>query len=1221
MTVSDFAEILAKCEGPHLDFKSKMYPFGNEDEQKRKKARASFCKDIISMANTIRDENSYIIFGVKEYTDGRKDLIGLDTHIDDADLQSKLDQWVFPRPQFSYETINHEGKIFGVITIPPYRNAGPFRYMGKDNDTTLLKNRSLYFRRGTQNSEATPEEEKAIYAWFITKAQQTCSLPFSEKPWDDFVAAVDAFDERRTFLLITTQLESCDPNDLDYVGDIDWLFVMDFDYKSSMSGLLHHVEPKLIERRALHIVTKDDEIVSASKGATTWYFTRGIEGRETTLSIDSWLKWKKDYIKDFRDKISSIVKISKPPVTLIVFCYNNDFIQHIKSSIDLIYEEYSGNINIVISSNIDPECENIASLYEAPCYKIPLHQLLHGLHHFASNSSLPHSAELPSSSGAPLTLPPKDFAWIEEDLEIVHMNIGRTPDAGAEFTYDFRKGREVSWYDLALRLDIDRDITSKMSIKIRSSLESRRTERINLHHDPGAGGTTVASRLLWDFRTEFPCVKVKNCSSAQHLVERIAKLFTLTKLSVLAFADGGVVTDHQIDEISKLLTARNVPATFLLTHRSYDPLKTLTKNSFYLPAELSPKEFSAICFELGRDVPHKLNHIQQTAQKARSSEKTLFFMGLMVYESDYISLESYVKRHLSHITLQQKYVIVFLALAHYYGQSHVDAQFFAPYLGLPHNKPVKLENALGHSGLKLIVKEKDERWHPVHYLISGKILETGLASDSNDTRTWKNHLLGVATQFINICSDDHISNYDQAKDLIRQIFIYRNNSDMLGTEQSGNQLFSRIISDIPGDEGKLSVFKLLTERYPNDHHYWAHLGRFYENKMSDHINAIVALDKAISIDNSDPLVHHMKGMAYRRLVYNMINEGENFAGVVEQAKISADCFAESRALSPENDHGYISEIQMNIKILDYCGKCNDNKPVFASANSTDSWVREIQERTENLLLELRSQRQSEKLSHYELRCRADLDALYGDHGFALQTWQNLLDKNQVYAPPVRRQIVWTLLARNRRQWKGLQAKEIERSISLLQDNIQEEPGKSSNMRLWLQAIRASKTPPSIDTIIEKVAYWGVISDDINAHYYLYILYALQAFLGSTVAINRSQEALDKCRQLARFRRDRTKSFEWIGNGNGIKQLIHQSELGEWEAEINFWGSSNKLLKLEGVISQIRGPEGGTIEVKGMKAFFVPGVSGHIQGQAENRRVLFFLGFSYDGLRAWDVEDA
>ena len=43
-------------------------------------------------------------------------------------------------------------------------------------------------------------------------------------------------------------------------------------------------------------------------------------------------------------------------------------------------------------------------------------------------------------------------------------------------------------------------------------------------------------------------------------------------------------------------------------------------------------------------------------------------------------------------------------------------------------------------------------------------------------------------------------------------------------------------------------------------------------------------------------------------------------------------------------------------------------------------------------------------------------------------------------------------------------------------------------------------------------------------------------------------------------------------------------------------------------------------VRSRRAFFVPAKGGYSRGHSENRPVTFYLGFSYDGLRAWAVKD-
>jgi hypothetical protein len=159
----------------------------------------------------------------------------------------------------------------------------------------------------------------------------------------------------------------------------------------------------------------------------------------------------------------------------------------------------------------------------------------------------------------------------------------------------------------------------------------------------------------------------------------------------------------------------------------------------------------------------------------------------------------------------------------------------------------------------------------------------------------------------------------------------------------------------------------------------------------------------------------------------------------------------------------------------------------------------------------------------------------------------------------------------------------------------------------------------LDVAAERVAYWRSNGDSLDAVYYIYVLHSVQAIDGSMLYGGRALQALEECKDRAGFRRDRTRSFEWLGTGQGLQQLVHQDMLGEWDRNKNFWTNTSQLRRLEGVVSNIKGPQAGWIELAGgLKAFFVPGSENLAFGRGENVRVSFFLGFSYEGLRAWSV---
>ena len=195
-------------------------------------------------------------------------------------------------------------------------------------------------------------------------------------------------------------------------------------------------------------------------------------------------------------------------------------------------------------------------------------------------------------------------------------------------------------------------------------------------------------------------------------------------------------------------------------------------------------------------------------------------------------------------------------------------------------------------------------------------------------------------------------------------------------------------------------------------------------------------------------------------------------------------------------------------------------------------------------------------------------------------------------------------------------------MDLLEENLLEKPEDNTSIRLWLRAVRYLDYPPSVEAVIEKVSHWKANAGALDASFYLFVLHTLLALDGSRVAAGDAERALEDCRALSRYRRDRTRSFEWLGKGEGISRLKHQSELGEWEAGAAFYPRVDLLQWMNGVVAEISAPQKGAIEIStGQPVFFVPAVPGLEMARDENIEVSFLLGFSYDGLRAWQVTRA
>lgn len=1233
--LSIFLSLIERQESEILDFKRDAYNLSKEEK------KLELVKDIVCMYNTPREEDAHIVLGVKEHKDRPHELVGIDPntnpqHLDQSDLQGLfLEKFrVEPFPEFRIDILQaYEGKNFGIITIPVKR-VGPCKFIKGDGEK-LKSGSHIYFRRGPSNDiTITPEETYEIMRWFQDGLVQP-TLPLAPPQWDKFLEAASisissGFDLSRKYITIASPLTNENRETLSVLGEIPSSVVLDFDPHSDVNGLLYAVKGKL--NRSLHTLVKRDRPTINPEGTTYWFFARGLEGREGTIEIGDHKTWRKSYVSELSEQLRNFARAMNPtPVTCITFWYQDThLIRHLSSTLESIEQAFENAVNFVIVTTYPGELHELADDFDAELIEVHLHQLCSGLEFLISSGVRGETDEclLPSSSNAPIPLNSDDRKWLEEELEIVHLNIGAiAPDLNEPVGRRFLCGAEITWHELSLHSDVDREKAGKVKRQVETELLRRHARTVTLYHEAGAGGTTVARRILWELHSKYPCA-ILNRSKPFETSERLFRLASLTGQPILLLIDSAQVPERQVEELYNYVRSKLLPVVLLHVQRGFKPQKEKDRVS-YLEALLSNRECWQFVEKFSQFETGKRQELEKLITSPEPKFKTAFYFGLQTFGREFIGLEPYVSNRLQNLSPDQKNILFFLSIAHHYAQHPIKAQAFAEYLGIPQNRTVHLKEAFSSNEkvLDLLVEVEGNSWRTTHDLIAQEILEQGLTASGADRRTWKQGLSSLAKDFAEFCRGSSLVPSEEMLELVRRTFIYRNNLDVLGTERVAApalQSFSQFLQDIPLPEGRLEALRQLTELYPDEAHFWAHLGRFYASQLRNYTQALVCVEQAISLTKGkDHVLHHMKGMVIRYQINSLIEEKSNLQDVVGLAKIASSSFEEARKLRPDDEHGYISEVQLLAKILDYAGTKHSNGVLsYLSTPGIDPFLLDSLERAEDLLEQVRRNREGQgEPSPLEVDCRAKLDALYGRHEQALQTWDSLLSRRDSYHPPLRRQIIWTYLARHERSWNKLPGHDLQRITSLLEENLQEEPSNDKDLRLWVQAVRWSKYPPSLESVIERVSYWKANSGTLDSVYYLYLFYVLSALEGSAQAKDNAERYIEECRQMARFRRNRTNSFEWLSSGSGVSSLVHHSELGQWQTDIEFWERTDRLVRVQGRVNRVDAPQQGYIEIKGgLFAFYVPARSNHSRSRSENQPVDFYLGFSYDGLRAWEVRD-
>ncbi len=154
-------------------------------------------------------------------------------------------------------------------------------------------------------------------------------------------------------------------------------------------------------------------------------------------------------------------------------------------------------------------------------------------------------------------------------------------------------------------------------------------------------------------------------------------------------------------------------------------------------------------------------------------------------------------------------------------------EIFAEYLDIHHS--LRLDRIFRQPALhELLVADNDNVCRPVHYLVAEQILQIVLSGSGNRTK-WRIGLSSWAKRFIDACSEGTLSANDELIELLRSIFIRRNEHESPETETLESTRFSPMIEDIGfvSTEGQMKVFQELANYFPAEPHFRGHLARFH----------------------------------------------------------------------------------------------------------------------------------------------------------------------------------------------------------------------------------------------------------------------------------------------------------------------------------------------------------------------------------------------------------
>jgi len=343
----------------------------------------------------------------------------------------------------------------------------------------------------------------------------------------------------------------------------------------------------------------------------------------------------------------------------------------------------------------------------------------------------------------------------------------------------------------------------------------------------------------------------------------------------------------------------------------------------------------------------------------------------------------------------------------------------------------------------------------------------------------------------------------------------------------------------------------------------------------DYETADTYLKRAVTLAPGDSFHHHSLGMVLRFWVRDQLREMlrnaevatpiEMLRKVRELTQRASECFAKTRELGPEDDHGYITHIQMILEIserLISASGVNSIPDLEEQRGELADWIRSNTVLAEDLLGRVTHMRAEGKPSRFELRCGTRLMNLYGDFLAAIRTWESLLAREDTEHGPLRRAVASAYYCKAGRLWSGLSQEELIRVSELMEQNLHEDPANDRDVRVWFQTY---KRLPDFSYLqaIDRLEAWAARSDSLEAHYYSYVLHFLLWRAGISRGETEISVHLDRCKDLAIGRRGH--SYEWLSTVPAWCPLISHAELGGFNRRKGFYNDVSKLAVVDGII--------------------------------------------------------
>lgn len=494
---------------------------------------------------------------------------------------------------------------------------------------------------------------------------------------------------------------------------------------------------------------------------------------------------------------------------------------------------------------------------------------------------------------------------------------------------DFYRGGKVSWWNFYFSSEnysssfVKRDKYVKLEKKIQEWADSSQpvcAKIIHLYHHPGCGGTTLAMHILWELRKKFRCAVLKNkTEDFSEIGEQVTNLITYGAtnhqeyLPVLLLADDFEEQDNVYllqTSIQTAVAKKHIryekPLVIILNcTRSQNPEKSAKNpDSVALVQQLSDKEQRA--FEL------KLTEIKEQHKNVED------FYSFMIMKTNFNKeyIENVVRNILKgqNVTTKEAKLFAFLALLNaFVPDTTISLSQCELFLGISNKKAYwgteKFEDKMGTYSTILIKSEVIECGsycgvRIIHHLIATLSLEE-LKRSYNLSKS--KIVMDMLTE--NLFYDTGIGKSKFYQDM-QTLLITRQRNEH---ERETGNWFSPFIEALHKDEGNDAVKAVLheaTRRFDPNAFICQALARHFYLKEKDFESALRWAKQARKIAPNNSYISDTLGQVYKSKlrwwvednIKNGIISVDELTELLDLAKHASEAFKDSQQQTEDREY-------------------------------------------------------------------------------------------------------------------------------------------------------------------------------------------------------------------------------------------------------------------------------------------------------------------------------